>query len=251
MKIINRLTSANVGQTSLGRYNRTEVGAAIAHIPRFEAYYDAEYYIAGAKEILNMAKGTMTVLPNAFTSVTNEQGQKAVERIYVNLNNSVTHLGDFDIDVNGFSFFVVLDHYNDQDLNTIRDFRLVRKVLQDDLPSFHALLSNVGATARLRRTSDREANSVLTAAVDPVNKPSIIVFSYSNGVGSINVNGKVTRGAFPQPTSGLKAEEWDWFRNMNGKAYAWGGLNIDLALPENSGYLEQLITFYKNKYSIA
>ncbi|OTG81893.1 hypothetical protein B9T31_15370, partial [Acinetobacter sp. ANC 4558] len=241
-----------VGATSLGKVEITKVGQAIAHIPEFKAYYDAEYYTPNAKEILNMAKGTMSELPNGFISIVNEKGQKALERIYA--GNSVFYPGDFDIDPNNFTFFVVLDHYFEASPSAARHFRFIRKVMVDSLSSIHISIDNAGPNVRMRGNSEAGNNTILSANYgtlqNPAPKPSLFVISYSKGIAKIRVNGAQTTGAMITPLTGLKAGEWDWFRNMNGKIYAWGGLNIDLAAPENTEYLKQLESYYKSKFAI-
>ena len=257
MITIQKINSLESGDTGLGQYQISEAGAALAHIPEFKAFYDAEVYTAGARRILNRVNGQYSELNGNFDLV---EGDKTYLNKAITAGNTVTHVGDYDINPNEWTFFAVMKPtYNS---NSNQAFRFVRTLLDTAMSTVYLMMSANGRTLNFYKeyaggTPRTTYTFPAEQGLADLNHPSIVMFSFSTEKGcAIRVNGKTVTttlteaGKIPQ-TEGLNAGGWDWFRNANGSFYAWGGFNIDLTRSDNIEYLEALESYFMNKYEIS
>lgn len=256
MITIQKINSLESGDTGLGQYHISEAGVALAHIPEFKAFYDAEVYMAGARRILNRVNGQYSELNGNFDLV---EGDKTYLNKAITAGNTVTHIGDYDINPNEWSFFVVMKPtYNS---TSSQVFRFVRTLLDTAMDTVYLGISANGRTLNFYKeylggTPRTTYTFPAEQGLADLNHPSLVMFSFSTEKGcAIRVNGKTVAttlteaGKIPQ-TEGLGAGGWDWFRNANGDYYAWGGLNIDLTRVVNADHLSALEHYFMNKYGI-
>lgn len=252
MIIIQRNTKIDIGETSYGKYQLSEAGKAIGGIPGWGAFYDAEHYTSGDQEILNRVNGKKTALSSASFEKITSGGKEWLKRVRAN-PASVAHVGDYDIG-NEFTFFVVAKLTAESTNVAGNAFRLARRIQETEDRSLHLTVTNTRSRVRQLINSTATSNSIiefnlLDAGVG--DEMLLIMFTYNNGAVGIRVNGaQGPTGSRAPITDGLKAGEWDWFRNANGEFAAWGGLNIDLSKPSNAAHLRSLEDFFINKYGI-
>ena len=253
MITIQKINSLESGDTGLGQYHISEAGAALAHIPEFKAFYDVEVYTAGARRIMNRVNGQYSEMSGNFNLV--ETPLRQLQKTIVS-GNTVAHVGDYDINTNEWTFFFVAKpNFNS---NTIQAFRFVRTISPDHTESISLEVSASTKTISVHKAhgSSLRASAALEQALSDLSHPSLVMFSFSTEKGAtIRVNGKqvaasVTEAGKVPMTQGMKAGEWDWFRNANGDYYAWGGLNIDLTRVVNADHLSALEHYFMNKYQI-
>ncbi|MCX0336754.1 hypothetical protein NVT85_08285 [Acinetobacter radioresistens] len=257
MITIQKINSLESGDTGLGQYHISEAGAALAHIPEFKAFYDAEVYTAGARRIMNRVNGQYSELGGTFNLV---GGEKPYLNKTIVAGNTVTHLGDYDINPNEWTFFFVAKPIPTN--NTQLVFRFVRTLNQSALNTIYLALSSTTKTLSVYREfgggTPRTSYATETGQeLANLAHPSLVIFSFSTEKGvEIRINGKkvantLTEGGKTPVTEGIAKDQWDWFRNASGDYYAWGGLNIDLTRVVNTEYLEALESYFMNKYGIS
>lgn len=256
MITIQKINSLESGDTGLGQYHISEAGSALAHIPEFKAFYDAEVYTAGARRIMNRVNGQYSEMGGTFNLI---GGEKPYLNKTVVAGNAVTHLGDYDINPNEWTFFFVAKPIVNTNAGLI--FRFVRTLNESSLNTIFLALSSSTKTLSLYREygggTPRTSYATETGQeLANLPHPSLVMFSFSTEKGcEIRVNGKkvastlTEAGKIPM-TEGITKGNWDWFRNASGDYYAWGGLNTDLTRVVNTKHLEALESYFMNKYSI-
>lgn len=256
MITIQKINSLESGDTGLGQYHISEAGAALAHIPEFKAFYDAEVYSNLARRIMNRVTGQYAELNGNFTLINDPL---PLLRKTIVANNTVSHVGDYDINPNEWTFFMVVHpNYNS---NTVQSFRLVRAIDINTVDTIYLFMSSSRRT--LSWYGDANGGVPRTTYAFPEGQgladlphPSLVMFTFSTQEGcKIRVNGKtvattLTEAGKVPKTNALKAGEWDMMRNADGDFYAWGGLNIDLTRDANVDYLTALELYFMNKYQI-
>lgn len=252
MIVIQRNKKVVAGDTQYGKYQLSEAGKAIGSIPGWGAFYDAEHYTDGERAILNRVNGKKSALSSASFEKITSGGQQILKRVRAN-PYSVAHVGDYDIG-NEFTFFVVGKLTAEGTTVAGQAFRLVRRIQETSDRSLHLSVTTNRSRARQLVDSTATSNSIiefnlLDAGVG--DEMLLIMFTYNNGVVGIRVNGaQGPTGSRAPIIDGLKAGEWDWFRNANGEFAAWGGLNIDLSKPSNAVHLRALESYFMEKYGI-
>ncbi|QIC70751.1 hypothetical protein [Acinetobacter indicus] len=246
---------AKTGASNIGKYEVSEAGKALAHIPNWGMLYDADFYQSQATEILNRVSGSHSQIASGYevTATT----PKMLEKTGGAGSGSVVAVGDYDIDPKNWTFFIVLKPNNNTEPSA---FRFIRKTIADTGFSIYCAVSEDTQTLTIFRNSSGSlplARVTLEQPLSDLTHASLVVFSFSEERGStIRCNGEqVAAGTTPTgktPASGgFKAGEWDMMRNANGEFGAWGGLNIDLTLEENEQYLTELEQYFMNKYNIS
>lgn len=243
-----------VGPTSLGKFTKTPAGQALASIPGWGAFFDADYYERGANKILNRVTGKNATFTGSFSQSTEFANMiwKTAE------SGGATHVGDYDVNPDAWTFFFIA---KPRATTSSYVFRLVRKTADDSTNlSLNLAMSassktlsiyrNTAGTARIEYTFPENQEPAVLA------KPTLVMFTFSKTKGlAIRVNGVTVAtsnseaGKSPIVT-GYKAGEWDWFRNAGGSFGAWGGLNINLLDDANSAYLTAFERYFMTKYSI-
>lgn len=252
MIVIQRNKKVVAGDTQYGKYQLSEAGKAIGSIPGWGAFYDAEHYTDGERAILNRVNGKKSALSSASFEKITSGGQQILKRVRAN-PYSVAHVGDYDIG-NEFTFFVVGKLTAEGTTVAGQAFRLVRRIQETSDRSLHLSVTTNRSRARQLVDSTATSNSIiefnlLDAGVG--DEMLLIMFTYNNGAVGIRVNGaQGPTGSRAPITDGLKAGEWDWFRNANGEFAAWGGLNTDLSKPSNAAHLRALEDYFVNKYGV-
>ncbi|OTG85517.1 hypothetical protein B9T31_12055 [Acinetobacter sp. ANC 4558] len=255
MITIQKLSNVNVGTTSLGKYEISEAGKALAHIPEFKAFFDADFYTDKSMDILNRANGINSRLRSAtYTPVVFHNGQRGLSKRISGATYVVTD-GDYDINPDAWTFFVVM-----KPAVSTNEFRLIRAINDTTEPSPHLILSASTRTLGVKPHAINGVSSILyyEAPVGDAmaNKPTpqLAIFSFSTKRGTtIRLSGKEVAFSSTLKTpfiAGYKKGEWDWMRNAHADFGAWGGLNIDLTLDENKQYLNDLERYFMNKYEI-
>lgn len=256
MITIQKINSLESGDTGLGQYHISEAGAALAHIPEFKAFYDAEVYTSGARRIMNRVNGQYSELNGTFNLVT---GEKPYLNKTIETGNTVTHIGDYDINPNEWTFFFVAKPI--PTINSQFVFRFVRTLEPSALNTIYLALSQTTKTLSVYRESNggtpRTSYATETGQeLSNLPHPSIVMFTFSTEKGvEIRLNGKkvastLTEAGKNPMTEGLTKDNWDWFRNASGDYYAWGGLNTDLTREANADHLSALEHYFMNKYQI-
>ena len=253
MITIQKINTLESGDTGLGKYQISEAGAALAHIPEFKAFYDADVYADGARRIMNRATGQYSEMSGNFNLV--ETPLRQLQKTIVS-GNTVTHVGDYGINTDEWTFFFVAKpNFNS---NTVQAFRFVRTISSSNTESIYLEVSASTKTLSIHKAhaSSLRTSAVLEQALSDLSHPSLVIFSFSTERGAtIRVNGvqvavSTTEAGKVPMTQGMKAGEWDWFRNANGSFYAWGGFNIDLIRAVNADHLSALERYFMNKYQI-
>ena len=252
MIVIQRNKKVAVGETQYGKYELSRAGQAIGSIPGWGAFYDAEHYQNGERAILNRVTGKKSVLTStSFEKIMS--GGEALLKIARALPASVSHSGDYDVGQE-FTFFFVGKPYADGANNIEQAFRLVRRKDAVSERSLHLTVTNTRSRVRQLVTSASASNSIIEFNLQDAgigDEMLLVLYTYRNGAVSIRVNGlEGATGTSAPIVEGLKAGEWDWFRNANGEYAAWGGLNTDLSKPSNAIHLRALENYFIDKYGI-
>lgn len=257
MITIQKINSLESGDTGLGKYQISEAGAALAHIPEFKAFYDAEVYTAGARRIMNRVNGQHSELNGTFNLIA---GEKPHLKKTIVAGNTVSHMGDYDINPNEWTFFFVAKPIPSGSTELV--FRFIRTLDASALNTIYLALSSTTKTLSVYREfgggTPRTSYATETGQeLANLPHPSLVMFTFSTEKGvEIRLNGKkvantLTEAGKIPTTEGITKGNWDWFRNANGDYYAWGGLNIDLTRVVNTEYLEALENYFMNKYGIS
>ena len=250
--------NTNAGPTELGKHVLSEAGKALAHIPGFKAFYDAEFYKAGENFILNRASGKKSAFTGVF-DIVSVNGKQALRKLSGS-SGSVTHDGDYQVNSDTWTFFAVFKPV--VNTNTAQVFKLVtRKENTSELSLYNTMSASSKTLTIYRGTTGGDTrisfSSEAGSELANLGHPSVIMFSFSSAEGlKIRLNGKTVASSNSSAAkeaimNGLNTGEWDWLRNANGDFYAWGGFNIDLTTAENVNYLQDFERYFMNKYSIA
>ena len=113
-----------VGPTSLGKFTKTAAGQALANIPGWGAFFDADFYERGSNKILNRVTGKNAVFTGSFA-----QSPDFANMIYKTAESGgATHVGDYDVNPDAWTFFFVA---KPRAAASSYVFRLVRKTEDD------------------------------------------------------------------------------------------------------------------------
>ncbi|WP_151838734.1 hypothetical protein [Acinetobacter radioresistens] len=243
-----------VGPTSLGKFTKTVAGQALANIPGWGAFFDADYYERGSNKLLNRVTGKSAIITGSFA-----QSPDFANMIYKTAESGgATHVSDYDVNPDAWTFFLIA---KPRATSASYVFRLVRRTADDSTNlCLNIAISASSKTLSIYRTTAGVARIEYTFPENQepavLDRPTLIMFTFSKTKGlAIRVNGVTVATSSSEAgknpiVSGYRAGEWDWFRNAGGSFGAWGGLNINLLDDANTEHLATFENYFKSKYGI-